>query len=411
MAGPIAFYSPDPIQSTQLIPGGNTPAAGAQLFVYQVGTSTKQNSYTDASASTARTNPIVLDSGGNIPGNGEVWIVSSAKFVLAPSNDTDPPSSPYWTRDNVPGINNITSTQVALLSSQSEWIPAGTPTFVGVTAFTLTGDQTSLFTTGRRIKAAVTGGDRFGIVTSAVLSGGSTTIGVMLDSSTLNAGLNAVSYGILSTPNGSLPWSIETSSGVSITGNALTAITMTTQSLGVTSSAIFSSTAVRQVGNTSTFGSISSIISLNFTATSNAADSTTVLHSYTLPASSFIANNQGIRITAGGSHLSSGSSETLAFRFNATNIFNVALTSTKSCGWKAVSEVFRNGSSTQRLLTTLYEGSNTGGTPLITTATGYFGDVVSASENDASTMTFSFRASASTAGTITQNFSMVEYFG
>src|SRR5580765_2018742 len=135
MAGPIAFYSPDPIQSTQLIPGGNTPAAGALLFVYQVGSSTKQNSYTDASASTARTNPIVLDSGGNIPGNGEVWIVSRAKFVLAPSNDTDPPSSPYWTRDNVPGINNITAAQVQNLSAQTEWIPGRTPTFVGVTAF------------------------------------------------------------------------------------------------------------------------------------------------------------------------------------------------------------------------------------------------------------------------------------
>lgn len=213
MAGPLAFYAPDPIQSTQLIPGSNTPASGALLFCYQVGTTAKQNTYTDASASTARTNPIVLDSGGNIPGNGEVWIASSAKFVLAPFNDGDPPTSPYWTRDNLPGVNNISSTQVQSLSSGNEWIVGSIPTFVGVTAFTVTGDQTTTYALGRRIKAVVTGGDRYGIVTSTVF-GVVTTIGVTLDSSTLNGGLSAVSYGILATPNGSVPWEQLTTTGV-----------------------------------------------------------------------------------------------------------------------------------------------------------------------------------------------------
>lgn len=214
MAGPIAFYCPDPIQSCQLIPGGNTPASGAQLFVFQPGTTAHQNSYTDASASTARSNPIILDSGGNIPGNGEIWITSTAKFVLAPPNDSDPPQSPYWTRDNVPGINQITAAQVQALSAQTEWVPGTTPVFVGVTAFTVTGDQTTTWTTGRRVKATVTGGDRFGVVTSQTLSGASTTIGVTLDSSTLNAGLSQVSYGLLSTPNGSVPWTQITSTGL-----------------------------------------------------------------------------------------------------------------------------------------------------------------------------------------------------
>lgn len=227
MAGPIAFLVPDPIQSTQLIPGGNIPASGGLLFVYQVGSTTKSNSYTDPSASTARTNPIVLDSGGNIPGNGEVWITSSAKFVLAPSNDTDPPSSPYWTRDNYYGINNITAAQVQALSAQSEWVQGSTAVFVGVTQFSITGDQTTLYTLGRRIKAAVTGGDRFGIVTSAVLSTGSTAVGVTLDSGTLNGGLSSIQYGILSTPNGSVPWTVETTSGASIFASAVTSNAMT----------------------------------------------------------------------------------------------------------------------------------------------------------------------------------------
>ncbi len=218
MAGPVAFLSPDPTQSTQFIPGGNTPASGAQLFVYAPGTTQKISTFTDPSASTARTNPIVLDSGGNIPGNGEVWITSTAKFVLAPSNDADPPQSPYWTRDNYYGINNITAAQVQSLSAQSEWVQGSTATFVGVTAFSVVGDQTLIYTLGRRVKATVTGGDRFGIVTSAVLATNTTAVGVTLDSSTLNGGLSSVSYGILSTPNGSVPWEIQTSTGPGILG-------------------------------------------------------------------------------------------------------------------------------------------------------------------------------------------------
>lgn len=411
MAGPIAFYLADPAQSTQLIPGGNTVASGAQLFVYTVGTSSKQASYTDASASTARTNPIVLDSGGNIPGNGEVWVTSSVKLVLAPSNDTDPPSSPYWTRDNVPGINNITAAQVASLSAQSEWVQGSTATFIGVTAFSVVGDQTGLYTLGRRVKATVTGGDRFGIVTSATLATGSTAVGLTLDSSTLNGGLSVVYYGILSTPNGSIPWSIETSTGVSVTTNALFGNTVTTVSLGVTSSAIFSSSVVRQVGNTTTYVPLIGKLSVNTSSVGNSLNTTSILHSYTLPANALISDGQGIRITAGGQHTASGSSETLSLQMNNSLVFNVALTSTLTAGWKVVSEVFRAGSSTQRILTTLYEAPNVGGTPLITTALGYFGDLLNATENDASTMTFSFKARASTAGTIIQNLTVVEYFG
>jgi hypothetical protein len=212
----VAVYlAPDPINSTQFQPGGNTPASGALLFCYQKGTSTKMNSYSDPTASTANTNPIVLDSGGNPP--QEIWIASTATFVLAPSNDTDPPSSPYRTWNDIPGINNVTS------NAASEWVTGSTAAFVGVTAFSVAGDQTALYTLGRRIKATVTGGDKFGVITSSAFGGANTAVGVTLDSGTLNAGLSAVYYGLLSTPNGSVPWSQITSSGINVTASAITA--------------------------------------------------------------------------------------------------------------------------------------------------------------------------------------------
>lgn len=103
------YLAPDPIQSTFFIPGGNTPANGGQLFFYSSGTSTKTTVYKDNLGATAWSNPIVLDSGGNLPSGGEVWIPSgvTVKVVFAPSNDTDPPSSPYWSKDNLAGVNDI----------------------------------------------------------------------------------------------------------------------------------------------------------------------------------------------------------------------------------------------------------------------------------------------------------------
>jgi hypothetical protein len=75
-----------------------SPAVAHKLFVYETGTTTKTNSYTDVDLTSANTNPIILDSAGRCtiflpPG--------SFTFVLAPSTDTDPPTSPLWTQDNV----------------------------------------------------------------------------------------------------------------------------------------------------------------------------------------------------------------------------------------------------------------------------------------------------------------------
>lgn len=80
---------------------------GLKIFVYQAGTTTKLNTYptaADADAGTnANTNPVVLNSRGE-PTSGGVWVpdtVSTYKLVLAPSSDTDPPTSPIRTQDNL----------------------------------------------------------------------------------------------------------------------------------------------------------------------------------------------------------------------------------------------------------------------------------------------------------------------
>src|SRR5882672_7722906 len=130
------FLAPAPLNVTQFIPGSNVPAAGAQLFTYAVGSSTKVNTYTTSLGNVAWSNPIVLDSGGNLTGSREIWLTGGQvyKFVLAPPLDTDPPVSPYWSIDNISGVNDSTSTL-------SEWVPVGsTATFVNASTFSISGD-------------------------------------------------------------------------------------------------------------------------------------------------------------------------------------------------------------------------------------------------------------------------------
>jgi hypothetical protein len=190
------FLAATPIQDTFFIPGGAVPGNGVQLFCYAAGSTTKTTVYKDGAGATPHTNPIVLDSGGNIPSGGEVWQTQgqSMKYVYAPSNDTDPPASPYRTLDNMPGMNDV-SAQTGV-----EWLTGPTPTFVSATSFTLVGDQTATFTKGRRVKTTNTGGTVYStIVTSAF--GALTTVTVVNDSGSIDSGLSAVSYGLFDPAN------------------------------------------------------------------------------------------------------------------------------------------------------------------------------------------------------------------
>lgn len=195
------FLAPDPVQSTFFIPGGAVPGNGAQLFIYVAGSvSTKTTVYKDNAGNAAWSNPIVLDSGGNLPNGGVVWIPAgvSIKAVWAPSNDTDPPGSPYRTIDNIQGVNDITS-------SVSEWQAGPAPSFISGTSFSLVGDQTANFTIGRRAKFTVTAGTVYGIITNSAFTTLTTVTMAMDGVQVLDSGLSAVSYGLLASTNQSSP--------------------------------------------------------------------------------------------------------------------------------------------------------------------------------------------------------------
>lgn len=183
-------------QDAQLDSSGN-PYVGAQLFTYAAGSTTKQTTYQDSSGGSQHQNPIILNARGEPP--APIWLTAGQtyKFVLATPTDSDPPVGAVRTVDNVSGVNDTTTTI-------DQWVSGPSPTYVSATSFTLTGDQTTTFHVGRRLKTTNTAGTIYSTIVASAF-GALTTITVMNDSGSLDSGLSAVSYGIISANNDSLP--------------------------------------------------------------------------------------------------------------------------------------------------------------------------------------------------------------
>jgi hypothetical protein len=175
------------------------PAVGNQLFFYVGGSvNSKQTTFADSTGTVPNPNPIVLNALGQTP--NELWLSATQtyKIVYTVAGDTDPPSSPIFTVDNVPGAPS--SNAVA-----SEWVDSGlTPTFASATSFSVPGDQTSIFQVGRRVKTTNAGGTVYSTITNSVF-GLVTTVTVVNDSGVLDVGLSAVAYSFISAVNSSLP--------------------------------------------------------------------------------------------------------------------------------------------------------------------------------------------------------------
>lgn len=89
---------------------------GGKLYTYLAGTTTPAATYTTSAGNVARTNPIVLDAAGRVPGSGEIWLTVGVayKFVLTDSTDVL-----IGTYDNV---SSSVNTDASLVT----YTPAGT---------------------------------------------------------------------------------------------------------------------------------------------------------------------------------------------------------------------------------------------------------------------------------------------
>ena len=82
-----------PYPKLQFFASNGSFLSGGKLYTYAAGTTTPLTTYTDYTASTPQTNPVILDSRGE----ASVWLGQARyKFVLKDNNDVE-----IWTQDNI----------------------------------------------------------------------------------------------------------------------------------------------------------------------------------------------------------------------------------------------------------------------------------------------------------------------
>lgn len=183
-----------PVLNEPQIDQNGDPLAGGTINTYVAGSTTPLATYTDSGGLTPQTNPIVLNASGAC--DNPIWLTAGRqyKFILKDSSGVT-----IRTYDNISGVNDVSVTA-------SEWQASGfTPTYISATSFSVAGDQTATYQTGRRLQSTVTAGTAYSSVVSAAFSAGITTVTVSNDSTPLDSGLSAVSYGLLTPTNPSIP--------------------------------------------------------------------------------------------------------------------------------------------------------------------------------------------------------------
>jgi hypothetical protein len=84
----VVYLSPVGGVAAQFFTNTGAVLTGGKLYTYAAGTTTPLVSYTTSAGNVARTNPVVLDAAGRVPGSGQIWILPvSYKFVLTDSTD------------------------------------------------------------------------------------------------------------------------------------------------------------------------------------------------------------------------------------------------------------------------------------------------------------------------------------
>lgn len=200
-------FSLSPIGNEQQVDSNGAPLSGGLIYTYLAGSTTPAPTYTDNTGGTPQANPIVLNTLGR-PAS-PIWLTDgvSYKFIL-----TSSAGAQQWTIENITGVSSSTPTQ-------DEWVLQSTvPTYISATQFSVPGDQTATFTVGRRVRAVCTGGVRYGYISVSAFTT-LTTVTLVIDSGSLDSGLSAVSVGLLSSDNSSVPWVKTSGSGLSVQGN------------------------------------------------------------------------------------------------------------------------------------------------------------------------------------------------
>lgn len=123
----MAVLAPAP--KAQFFAANGDPLVGGKVYTYAAGTTTPLATFTDASAATPNTNPIILDSRGEC----NLWYSNATSYKIVLKNSAD---VTQWTVDNIATYGNLSAQNANNVN-----ITGGVIT--GITAaFNLTGNVT-----------------------------------------------------------------------------------------------------------------------------------------------------------------------------------------------------------------------------------------------------------------------------
>jgi len=177
-----------PIFNDAQLDDSGLPLSGGLLTWYQASSSTESVTYTDSAGYVPQSSPIVLNARGEP--DYPIWLTTGINYKAVLSDST---GTVIRIVDNLSGVNDTSAPII------SEWVLfTGTATYISATSFSVVGDQTSVFTASRRVKASVSGGVCYATISILpVYSSGKTTVTLVNDSVTLDAGLSSAYYGFI----------------------------------------------------------------------------------------------------------------------------------------------------------------------------------------------------------------------
>jgi len=344
--------------------------SGAKLFTYASGTTTKLDTYTDATLATPNANPVVCDSAGR----ATVFLSATAyKFTLAPSTDTDPPTAAYWSVDNVGAVAYI-STDLDVLGTAGEALSANDAVYVsdgsgGLTAgrwYKTDSDNTYSSTLPQAvgfapsaIASAAAGSIRMsGRLTGlAGLTPGSTyyvsaTPGAITSTAPAN-------QRILGVADSATSLVIATSVLTPASATAAGIVSLAAQTLGsgvktFTSAPVFNAPATFRPGaSASADATISGRVNTQTNTVGNVGAGEDNLHTYSLPANALDADGKMVRVIIWGDFGATANAKLLTAYFGATSIV-LANGSYNTGNWRAEFVIVRTGAATQILQGTLW---------------------------------------------------------
>lgn len=170
------------------------PLAGGKIFQYEAGSSSVlKTTFTGPDGVIANSNPIVLNSAGQLPGGISIWLSNGEAYNLVltlPDGTTVLKSF-----DNVTGV--IQPSGGGEQVENPIWVETAGATFLSATQFLVPGNVTSQYAPGNRARLTISTGFTYGTVTASAFSSPNTTVTILNDGAVLNSSLEKAEYSLL----------------------------------------------------------------------------------------------------------------------------------------------------------------------------------------------------------------------